>query len=424
MNYFRRMTDRGKRWLTDEHDNIAGHIFRMSFLVLLVIDCIENTSIIYSDGSWLKGMYFFRNLLYLLLLMKVAFGAVYLKEELVKVGITLLVGFASLLGSGDFGLFKFWIIAAAAKDESVRETVAEFVWIKGISIAVTLVLWRAGILPELQYANGTDGYYNTYGFCHRNVLGANVTILCLAWFYLHYHKIKLRQVVIWSAAAVLTFCLSVSRTSIITIFLIIAAMFGFQKKERDILKHPKLETIVLGGFLGILLLSIMGTICYSPNISVWAVIDKIFTKRLRFSNYCFREYGLSLFGQKIPFVSSIQAQNTNVDKLILDNAYMRLILYYGIVPAALFLTVYFKALKRSVREKDCALLVSLVVFAVYGISERYMLDVYYAFPLLICWAEYFDGSGKSGSLERKKPMEYARDIIQYFRGKQNEFSQK
>ena len=49
---------------------VPDFIFWCGFVLLLVIHCIENTSVIYSEAVWLNGMYLFRNLLYLILIGK------------------------------------------------------------------------------------------------------------------------------------------------------------------------------------------------------------------------------------------------------------------------------------------------------------------------------------------------------------------
>ncbi|MGN0399826.1 MAG: hypothetical protein ACI4EO_06830 [Blautia sp.] len=410
-----RLLERLKKYTSSfrsEYNVIPEQIFQVIFIMILIIDCIENTSVIYSQAFWLKGMYLFRNLLYLVLLFKIAFLSTYKMTELIGIGVVFLIGFASLLGSGDFGLLRFFIIAFAAKNESPRKLMGIFIRIKGASIILTLLLWRIGLLSALYYQDDKVGYYNTYGFCHRNVLGANVALICLAWFYLRYRKLKIQDVVIWAGIGLLTYKLAVSRTSFLVMILTIAGFFFFQKKEEYLTGLPNLRKIILGGFIGILLLSIICTLFYSSDSSVWVFIDKIFTKRFRFANYCFEEYGLSLFGQKLPFVSSIEAQNSQVSKLILDNAYMRVLLYYGLIPGTLFLGAYYKAMDLSFKKKDWALLGSLAVFAIYGLSERYMLDVFYQFPLLIACIQYFFSNEECWENE-KKPLEHANDIIQW-----------
>lgn len=417
MHQIFQLSKKARIYLNREYKRVAEYVFWASIILLLVIDSIENTSVIYSDAAWLTVMYLFRNLLYLALITKIVFLSAYTREELIGVVMTGLIGFASLLGSGDFGLFKLFIVVIAAKDADLRKFVKLFAMIKGAAVILTLLLWRIGILEALYYQDDKVGYYNTYGFCHRNVLGANVAILCMACFYLRYRRLKIHDVAIWSVIAAITYKLAASRTSFLIIILTIVLVFLFQEKEKLVMEFSKTRRILLWGFIGILLVCIVCTVFYVRYDFFWEIVDKIFTKRIRFAHYCFEEYGLSLFGQRIPFVSSIQAQNEDIDKLILDNAYMRAILYYGIVPGALYLAAYFKALDLSFRKKDCALLVSLVIFAVYGLSERYMLDVCYQFPLVVACGQYFFSRDDDKGSERKLPLEYGDDIIQFCKRK-------
>ena len=100
----------------------------------------------------------------------------------------------------------------------------------------------------------------------------------------------------------------------------------------------------------------------------------------------------------------------------------------------MFLGTYFRALDLSVRRKDVRLMICLAVFAVYGLSESYLLDVNYQFPLLAAWSRYFFPAGHAGrragrtdlkseeqnyggGQARKTALQYAGDIIRYFKGK-------
>lgn len=386
-------------------------ILWISFALLLIIHCIENTSVIYSGSVWVQGMYLFRNFLYLLMLIRIGFFSLYGSSEIVCAGIFLLSGFCSFLCSRDFGLFELFIVMFAVKDLHPRRLVKTFAIIKGTATIATLLLWRIGVLSAVYYQDDTAGYYNTYGFCHRNVLGANIAVLCLVWFYLRFRKLKIMDAVLWIAIAVATYKLAVSRTSFIIILVIIFAAFSVRLWEQKLMTMMKLRTAVMLGFGALLLISIIGTLFFSQDSMMWRVIDSIFTKRFRYAHYCLQQYGLSLFGKNIAFISSIESQNSGTEKLILDNAYMRAILYYGLIPGILFLGTYLKALSFSIRKKDFPLLTGLAVFAVYGMSERYMLDVYYQFPLVVAWCRYFFRTEGEKIQKKKVPAEYVRDVI-------------
>lgn len=223
----------------------------------------------------------------------------------------------------------------AAKEESSVKLTVVFFLIKGAALIITIFLWRIGILAALYYQDDKVGYYNTYGFCHRNVLAANVAVVCLAWLYLRYRRLKIWDVAVWGIVALATYRFAVSRTGLIIILLSIFGIYFFVKKY-IYFKFSLFEKSFLLGILGLILISVIGTVFYSGDSPLWSLIDSIFTKRFQFAHYCFEEYGLSLFGQHIPLVSSIAAQNDQGTRLILDNAYMRGILYYGVIPGTLF----------------------------------------------------------------------------------------
>ena len=392
-------------------------IFWCGFVLLLVIHCIENTSVIYSEAVWLNGMYLFRNLLYLILIGKIALFSTFRKDECICAILIGIVALGSVLGSRDFALMEFFIIMLAAKGESPRRLVMVFAVIKAAALLLTLFFWRIGLLTAIYYQDDKVGFYNTYGFCHRNVLAANVAVICLAWFYLRYKRLKLWDVIVWTVIALLTFRYAISRTGMIVILLIIFGMYLVRKKRSWILHVSSFRKLLLLGFLLMIGVSIFGTIFYSDQSAFWKLVDSVFTKRFQYANYCLKEFGLSLFGQALPFVSSIEAQTSETSKLILDNSFMRALLCYGIIPGGMFLVIYFQALNLSLKKRNEKLAVSLFILAVFGISERYMLDVYYQFPLWIAWNKYFFSEQQEGLEQRKTFVEHLAALFCYCKGK-------
>ncbi len=358
--------------------------FLLVFSALLVIHCIENTSLVYSGYLWLDGMYSLRLLLYLAVLVKLIFYSSYHVNDLIALAVILLIAVISYSKCGDSDIFELFLLAAAAKDVNPRHIVTLFFVIKSCALLLTMVLWKCGILPTLYYDNGSS-YYNTYGFCHRNVLGANIVVLCLAWFFLRYDRLKLRDVILWVAIALGVYRLVYSRSSIIIIILIAICTYLFRQTEDFIFRRRYMRTVFLCAMMMLILISLWWMLCYSSTSAFWQTLDSFFTTRIKSANYCYETYGLSLFGQEIPFVSSLQAQLLDITKLILDNAYARLFLYYGIVPAVVYFYLYFRMLGCAFDTKNGAILMSLFLFAVYGLSERYMLDAYYQFPFLIAF---------------------------------------
>ena len=364
-------------------------LFWAAFCLLLVIHCVENTSLIYEDLAWMKAMYAVRNMLYVLLLAKAGFTAVYRPKELWCMLAVLPIGMLNVVFSGDFSLMELAIVVIAAKDISPRKLVKVFAIIKSAAMVLTIALCLLKVLPNIAYEN-SDSIDYTYGFCHRNVLGANMAVLCLAWMYLRYKDLWLYDLGLWCGLTLVTYLLAQSRTSLMIMVLAIAAAFLSRRYEKKLLGHSRMHLIVTGLFVGLFLVSLICTVFYKRYNPFWEFVDKIFTKRLRFAHQCLDAYGFSIFGQPMDFVSTLEAQNdSEATRLILDNAFMRGILHNGILPGGIFLLTYCSTLARSWMRRNTPLVVCMLVMAVYGMSERYMLDVYYNFPLLVACMSLF-----------------------------------
>ena len=118
-----------------------------------------------------------------------------------------------------------------------------------------------------------------------------------------------------------------------------------------------------------------------------------------------------MFGSRIDFVSTLQAQmDPEAARLILDNAYMRVLIYNGIIPCLLMLYFYIQALGLACLRKHGALLCCLLIMAVCGFSERFMLDVYYNIPLLIACMVIFRRNSAQHNV--RLPFEYAAEVLE------------
>ena len=105
-------------------------------------------------------------------------------------------------------------------------------------------------------------------------------MICLAWFYLRYKRLKLWDVIVWTVIALLTFRYAISRTGMIVILLIIFGMYLVRKKRSWILHVSSFRKLLLLGFLLMIGVSIFGTIFYSDQSAFWKLVDSVFTKKV------------------------------------------------------------------------------------------------------------------------------------------------
>ena len=383
-------------------------VFWTAFILLLTIHCIENTSLTYSKPGWLKAMYLLRNLMYLVLLAKAMLLTRYRAKELWAIlGVLILAG-VCFICSDDFTLLEFAIVAIAAKDIPKRQLLTVFLAIKGVSVILTLLLSDLGLLPKLYYIHN-DAPLDTLGFCHRNVLGSNMAVLCMGWMYLRFRRLNLADIGIWLVLTIVTYLLAISRSSLIIMLGSIALMMLVRIFLPQLRSFRHTGKFLVGAFLAMFLLSLLGALFFTEGDPIWELLDDFLTKRLSFAKECFTGYGIAPFGQEVPFVGTMESHLTDSHRLILDNSYMRALILDGAFPGGAFLALYLVCLIRAWRGKDLALAACLLAIGVYGLSERFMLDVFYSFPMLLGCMSLFR---KPTPQEAWKPLPYAWHILQ------------
>lgn len=393
-----------RRTVQRKHQPSLGElVFMPTFILLVAIHCIENTSLNYYPPAWMPVIYLYRNLLYGILLVKIVFLSTYRDKEIWAVLAVLAGAAVCYLCTRDLQMIEWVTIAIAAKNVPKQRLLYAFLLTKAAAIALTLLLYEVGVLPTLYYFNSDNSVYNTMGFCHRNVLGANMAVLCLGWFYLRFRNLTILDVLFWLVISAVTYFLAISRTSLIIMVLIVVVMYAFRKLDRLITATPQLRWIFPGIFVAMFLVCFLCACFYQKYDPMWSVLDDIFTKRISFANRVMEDHGLSLFGQDLPFVTTMAAQISNTKSLILDNAYMRAMLFFGIIPGLTFMGLYALTIFRSCEKKRTALVAALLVMAVFGLSESYMLDVFYNFPLLLGLTTLFR---RPAPEEAQRPVPY------------------
>lgn len=122
--------------------------------------------------------------------------------------------------------------------------------------------------------------------------------------------------------------------------------------------------------------------------------------------FCFTDITRELFEQYVPTLNAryVLAKNS-IDKygiglwgipssvvdeqidFLVDNAYFYLLIFYGIIPTAIFLTCLFFCLKFAVYSSDWILTAILVLFTLYGFSETIVFRFLFSFVFIYSFAK-------------------------------------
>lgn len=104
-------------------------------------------------------------------------------------------------------------------------------------------------------------------------------------------------------------------------------------------------------------------ICY--NGKSWSEnLNRIFSGRLWFGHSAYLNFGINLLGQDI----------SKLDWLTLDNAYMSLLIRYGIMGYSIFTIVYLATMKYM-KFIDSRMVIIMFAFSMYGCMESGFIGV-------------------------------------------------
>lgn len=99
-------------------------------------------------------------------------------------------------------------------------------------------------------------------------------------------------------------------------------------------------------------------------------VDDWMSSRLSFCHKVWSLYGVTLFGQRI-YVTEDERKIAGIgSRLWLDNAYVSMLLRYGILTFAIFSAGYLCLIKLALAQKEHMLAIILFLYALYGVMEN------------------------------------------------------
>lgn len=238
------------------------------------------------------------------------------------------------------------------------------------------------IIVTLYYMGFTDNYYlyrngvrrSSMGFSHPNKFGAILFSIFCEFIYCFNQKSNLKMVAFLTIiVSSIIYYFSGSRTSVVTVILLflIYSLCSY----KDVFKYAIVKNIVVYLYVLLLVISCFLGKNYNPNKVAYRVIDDLLSTRLKSAHIFLTNYDINLFGNELDF-SEAEARKNHVGLLILDNAYVRILLNFGLIYTIMLGFLYIKLMKIAIKEKNTVLCIILVIFAIRGLVENNAFSLY------------------------------------------------
>ena len=276
---------------------------------------------------------------------------------------------ASTFISGSWNILLLLLFLIAGREVDLRKIAICVLCTNVAVIFLTVICANNGIIKKTTFIAGNGmPERQAFGFTHPNLFGLAVVTACCAYAVLQYRKFGWKDLLIYGVAFYACYELAYSRTSAISILLIV-----FLSLFVTIDKHGRWDKLILVlgslAFLGLSLFSIWLMVYFKPSISWMSNLNSMTTGRLDLMHHYFETYGVHMFG--FDFSKMQENYRGYYDTFICDNAFAHVVLESGIVVAALLFLAYEYVLLRGliVYGELTPELFGLIIFAFVAFSE-------------------------------------------------------
>ena len=283
-----------------------------------------------------------------------------------------------------------YLFVVSSKDIDFKKIMKVDMITKILLTMLIVISWKFGLMPEKIMIRG-DLVRHSWGFNHPNLFGLCIFSIGCDYFFIKYKKTNIIDYLFFAICFIICTIICGSRSAQIGLI----SVFIFSKLLPKIENKTKSNKfmVYLPAFL--LLLSYFITIIYPFNLNIINTINGILSSRIKLSYSFLSYYGINLWGHYFQYYN---VRYTYAYFYALDNAYMYMLIKYGLVLTTLIIFLFSKIIKKSIDTKNYQVLVYLLPFLIYGLMEKYLIIFQYNIVLLY---------GTSTLLFNKKILEHS-----------------
>lgn len=308
-------------------------------------------------------------LIFMLLMLQIIFMQSYTKKELIVVILITLPIVISTGSSGNKSLLSLWMFIVGSKKISFDKIVQTAYRILIIMIPLVIFLRLMGLIDDYTIMRGSVQRFSL-GFSHPNQLGMRIFQLTLCHCYMN--RMKLSIIHYWNIifAVAFTFIISNSKTAYISliVFLSVLLFYEYIERKSPIITKIFARSLVIGAFLLNVFSLTLSYIDVNRNV-ILSRIDKWMSFRFSWCHRVWQIYGVSFWGQKVYIWGEELKAVGRQSRLYLDNAYVAILLRYGILVFLIISFMYLYLIKSMVIRKEYVLTIILFLYSLYGLME-------------------------------------------------------
>lgn len=280
--------------------------------------------------------------------------------------ILILIGLlVSFLTTNNSIVFMTFLYIICSRNLDFERFVRFDIKLKILFVILLCIFLATGITHNAVLLRIDGTVRNTFGFSSPNTLGIIILSIICDYIYIIRDKIHLYHSFIFIVIALLIMKFSDSRTSSLCI-IILAFILPFTKKKIYFKR-------ILPYFIPIsIVISLILILKYGEGNSLVYYIDDLVSTRVKCGYNFYREYGISLLGNRfINYSYWIGYANT------IDCSYLDLIIRHGVVATIIVIGYSFKLIKKVCYDNKYMIVTILLIFLLCGVFENALLYIVY-----------------------------------------------
>lgn len=295
--------------------------------------------------------------------------------------ISLSSGFACFLFCKSLTLLLLVVFCAATIHMNFSNVCKSILFSLTTGIFFVIFLYSIGIIDGrvLQTVNpltGAEVSRNALGFRHQNYLGKLVLAAFAAYWYLRFKKIGIQDIALaLTLFLLLYFVVNTKTTSMLIIFALFMTL---------LIKRPKGHQwcwFFLAAFIVLQITEIIAVFAFDPTNSLLKTVNSLMSTRLSAAHSMIQDYPITLFGQEVEIISSIDALRTGIDSATLDICFFNALLNYGIIPLSIIIIAWTLLIRIALDSSRSGLFLVSLLILFSGLFEAWCISLPTCFVL-------------------------------------------
>ncbi|WP_143786390.1 hypothetical protein [Olsenella sp. An188] len=240
--------------------------------------------------------------------------------------------------------------------------------------------------------SGATRIRRSFGFASQNGLGATCLAVCSSYVLSHREKQPFGRALAFAGVALVLLLVVDTRTAAYSILIMDAMWLLIHRVNSRVALHASLIVCLLCVFAGVFL-----PFAYEDK-GLFQVIDGWLSGRLSCASWFLGSHDIPPFGQEIHFLSTQDAAALGLTASVLDNAYIHLLLHYGVLSLIAIVAVYGLLVRRAFSSKDALMCSMVALICVLGMLETWLFMPSISVLLMATYADFPRGQISNGNV--------------------------